>query len=177
MRFGSKSRFAAVLTSYQPNILIDNSGRARVTEFGLAGVTQSAPHQHVHTARWAAPEVLNEAPRSKEADIFSFAMVMIEVCHGLSTVCRALIHCLCVSIQVFTGAIPFSNTPSVTAILAVTQAERPPRPTHPIFTANLWALMQRCWDHEPHLRPEASEVLQILLTLSVFRPFRRSYFH
>jgi len=81
---------------------------------------------------------------------------------------QSLIYSCFVPIQVFTGAVPFSNTPSVTAVLAVTQGERPPRPTHPTFTANLWTLMQRCWDKEPHLRPEASEVLQILLTLSVF---------
>ncbi|KAF9642058.1 hypothetical protein BDM02DRAFT_2731187 [Thelephora ganbajun] len=42
------------------------------------------------------------------------------------------------------------------------QGERPLRPTHPTFTENLWTLVQRCWDHDPHLRPEASEVLTVL---------------
>lgn len=79
VRCSHKSRFTAVLTCDQTNVLIDNSGRARVTEFGLAKVTRSISQQHVHTGRWAAPEVLNEGPHSKEADIFSFAMVMIEV--------------------------------------------------------------------------------------------------
>jgi anti-sigma factor ChrR (cupin superfamily) len=51
-------------------------------------------------------------------------------------------------------------------MFAITQGTRPPRPTHPTFTENLWTLMRRCWDHDPHLRPEVSEVLQ-LLTLSV----------
>ena len=33
-----------------------------------------------HTARWTAPEILTEeGTYSKEADVFSFAMVMIEV--------------------------------------------------------------------------------------------------
>jgi len=71
-----------ILTSGQPNILIDDSGHARITEFGLARVTRSVSHQNVHTARWTAPEVLNEGPHSKESDVFSFAMVMIEVCRG-----------------------------------------------------------------------------------------------
>ena len=61
------------------------------------------------------------------------------------------------------------------AMLAIMQNERPPRPTHPMFTANLWMLMQRCWDHDPHLRPEVSEVLQVLLTPLVSRSFQRSY--
>jgi hypothetical protein len=68
-----------------------------------------------------------------------------------------------VSMQVFTGAVPFSNGPSVMAMLAITQGKRPPRPTHPTFTENLWTLMQRCWDQDPHLRPEVSEVLRVLL--------------
>ena len=79
MRGRPKSRLAAVLTSDQPNILIDDSRRGRITEFGLARATQSVSRQHVHTARWAAPEILNEGPHSKEADVFSFAMFMIEV--------------------------------------------------------------------------------------------------
>ena len=54
------------------------------------------------------------------------------------------------------------------------QGERPPRPTHPTFTSSLWELMQRCWDRDPQLRPEASEVLQVLLTLSVPRLSKRS---
>ena len=49
------------------------------------------------------------------------------------------------------------------AMLAITQGQRPPRPTHPTFTENLWRLMQRCWNDEPHLRPEISEALRVLL--------------
>ena len=72
----------------QPNILVDDAGRARITDFGLARVTQnpdsirSASDEHGHTARWTAPEILNEqGTHSKEADVFSFAMVMVEVRH------------------------------------------------------------------------------------------------
>jgi serine/threonine protein kinase len=72
----------------QPNILVDDSGHARLVDFGLATVTRnldsmrSASCQHGYTARWAAPEVLDEGAYSKEADVFSLAMVMIEVRHG-----------------------------------------------------------------------------------------------
>ena len=49
--------------------------------------------RHNHTVRWTAPEVLNGARFSKEADIFSLAMVMIEVRHGLYIACGALTYC------------------------------------------------------------------------------------
>lgn len=70
---------------------MDNSGSARVADFGLAMVTQnldsarSTSCQRGHTARWAAPELLSEGTFSKGTDIFSFAMVMTEVRHRLST--------------------------------------------------------------------------------------------
>ena len=46
-----------------------------------------------HTLRWTAPEVLNGGKYSKEADIFSLAMVTIEVRHGCSIMFRASADC------------------------------------------------------------------------------------
>ena len=76
----------SVILQYRPlsqyNILVDNSGHARITDFGLPTITQdseSPQNTGLYTARWAAPEVLRDGICSKEADIFSFAMVMIEV--------------------------------------------------------------------------------------------------
>jgi serine/threonine protein kinase len=153
---------------------VDDAGRARIADFGLAMVTknldsmQSATCQRGHSARWTAPEVLGKGTHSKEADVFSFAMVMIEVRHWRSTMHRALTYRSFISMQVFTGMVPFSNDTPALAMLATIQGKRPPRPTHRTFTKDLWALMQRCWDHDPHLRPKALEVLQVL-TLSAFR--------
>jgi serine/threonine protein kinase len=152
---------------------VNDSDHACIADFGLATVAktldsiESATCQRGHSARWAAPEVLSEGTHSKEADVFSFAMVMIEVCLSRSTMHRALAYRRFITMQVFTGMIPFGNDTSTMAMLATIQGKRPPRPTHPTLTKDLWALMQRCWDHDPHLRPEVSEALQAL-TLSVF---------
>ena len=65
---------------------MDASGNARITDFGLAAVTQDldslrgGPDECGDGARWIAPEILdNRGMYSKEADVFSFAMVTIEV--------------------------------------------------------------------------------------------------
>ena len=82
------TRFTSIFILDQANILVDSSGRARLADFGLAMVTKnldSKPSdvQHRgHTVGWAAPEVMEKGIYSKEADMFSFAMVMIEVCHS-----------------------------------------------------------------------------------------------
>jgi hypothetical protein len=64
---------------------VDRSGRARVTDFASANVhlkqgspcsAMAPPHLPV---RWTAPEVLEGKPLTKDADVFSFAMLMIEV--------------------------------------------------------------------------------------------------
>jgi len=86
--------FTTILTPGQLNILMDSSGNALIADFGLATVTQnldsirSVTCQRGHTVRWTAPELLNEGVYSKETDIFSFAMVMIEVRHGRFIPCR-----------------------------------------------------------------------------------------
>ena len=62
---------------------MDANGNARITDFGLAIVTQdldSLRRGSGDGARWIAPEILaNRGTYSKEADVFSFAMVTIEV--------------------------------------------------------------------------------------------------
>ena len=69
-----------------------------------------------------------------------------------------LTHFCPIPLKVFTGAAPFSDSPGTAAVVQIVRAERPPRPTHPILTEDLWILMQRCWNHDPKLRPNASEV-------------------
>ena len=67
----------------QSNILVDATGHARITDFGLAMITQDqrdSSTEHGHGERWIAPEILDgRGTYSKEADVFSFAGVTIEV--------------------------------------------------------------------------------------------------
>lgn len=70
---------------------MDRFGRARVTDFSLAtvhpsqGPTYGVSEIRDHNTRWTAPEVLEETgPLTEKADVFSFAMLTIEVssAHG-----------------------------------------------------------------------------------------------
>ena len=80
------SRFIVILTPNQTKVLVDAAGHARITDIGFAMTTQNldllrrTSIEHGDSARWTAPEILDDrGTYSKEADIFSFAMVMIEV--------------------------------------------------------------------------------------------------
>ena len=159
---------------------MDNIGRARIADFGLTVVTQNPDSigtisfHDGYTVQWAAPEVFLEGTLSKQGDIYAFAMVMIEVRHvrPVSRVQSSYSHCT--SIQVFTGSVPFAGCRFAKVMLEIMEGKRPPRPTHPTFTEVLWTLMQRCWDPDPCLRPEASEALEILTQLISYS-FLRSY--
>ena len=65
---------------------MDETGHARITDFGLAMVTRDphlirgTPAERENSIWWIAPEILsNQETYSKEADVFSFAGVAIEV--------------------------------------------------------------------------------------------------
>ena len=64
---------------------MEDTGHILIADFGLSEITknsnsvQDSSPQIGLTCRWAAPEVLERGDYSEEADIFSFAMVMIEV--------------------------------------------------------------------------------------------------
>lgn len=58
--------------------------------------------------------------------------------------------------------------------MAIMRGDRPQRPTHPACSDELWALVQRCWNRDPHLRPEVSEVFQVLPS-SILDKLRRLY--
>ena len=66
--------------------MVSAATRARITDFGLSRDQEAAEEAGASaggTARWTAPEILQgrEGP-SKHADVFSFAMVMVEVGSG-----------------------------------------------------------------------------------------------
>ena len=77
-----KISFYHYIDACQSNVLVDSSGHARIADLGLAMLVkdeEDSSSAHGHTLRWTAPEVLDQGTYSKGADIFAFAMVMVEV--------------------------------------------------------------------------------------------------
>ena len=87
--------FALQLLFLQANIVIDANGRPLLTDFGLStimigpnSIVSASSGKGGGTARWMAPELSDpdsaatQTVASTEADIYAFAMVVVEVFTG-----------------------------------------------------------------------------------------------
>ena len=66
----------------QSDILVDTSGNARIADFSCARTARdrNADGTLIRAFSWTAPEIfLDDSQVTKESDIFSFGMVIIEV--------------------------------------------------------------------------------------------------
>nr|XP_023888734.1 serine/threonine-protein kinase STY46-like [Quercus suber] len=141
------------------NLLMDENEVVKVADFGVARVkTQSGVMTaETGTYRWIAPEesdhfviflpesffalkVIEHKPYDHKADVFIFAIVLWEL---------------------LTGKLPYEYlTPLQAAIGLVQKGLRPiiPKHTHP----KLAELLEKCWQQDPVLRPDFSEIIEIL---------------
>ncbi|KAL1735313.1 kinase-like domain-containing protein, partial [Schizophyllum commune] len=136
------------------NILVSASGKACIGDFGLSSVTDMASicqkgndassSYFCGSANWAAPEVLQSGQLSVKSDIYAFA---------------------CVVYELFAGHAPFADIPNGGyAILfkVVIAKERAARPHCSALSDAVWALVTRCWAHEPAERLSAQEAVAAL---------------
>ena len=89
----------------ESNILINDNGRACLAGFSLlmtipdelttpSSASSSDTTRWTGAVQWSAPEVLNDEAVHKETDIFSLAMVIIEVRVRRSTVDKSRLTCV-----------------------------------------------------------------------------------
>ncbi|KAL7155562.1 hypothetical protein ABFS83_03G083400 [Erythranthe nasuta] len=124
------------------NLLMDENEVVKIADFGIARVQLQSGIMTAETGtyRWMAPEVIEHKPYNHKADVFSFGVVLWEL---------------------LTGKIPYAYlTPLQAAVGVVQKGLRPsiPRHTHPLVVE----LLEKCWQQEPSLRPEFSEIIEIL---------------
>jgi len=142
---------------FQVNILITDSLRACLADFGLAAaketqsmaVTTAVITRATGTMRWQAPELLQDD----------------DVCNNLATDVYAY---ACVCFELFSGKLPFHDIQKDFRIIgAVTKGDRPLRPSDDRshvrgLNDEVWHIIETCWAHEPHDRLSSGQIVECL---------------
>ena len=139
------------------NILIDQTGHARLADFGLltiisdpANLLPSTSYTQGGTARWMSPELVaphrfgfKDSHPTKASDCYALGMVAYET---------------------ISGNLPFHQHRDLAVAMKVLEGEHPPRNTR--FTEGLWKVLEQCWAYQPDDRLGVEDVLQYLVTHS-----------
>ncbi|KAJ7108316.1 kinase-like domain-containing protein [Mycena epipterygia] len=135
------------------NVLVDDSQKALLCDFGLARVkadvnnrtAQSGDVVIIGTRNWMAPELCAGSPHTTRSDIYAFGMTTYEL---------------------YTDEDPFDTLEHGDFLeLVCRHGMRPNRPnadTAPRLTDSMWALAEKCWDQDPHARPTAARIHDII---------------
>ncbi|KAG5635033.1 hypothetical protein H0H81_012644 [Sphagnurus paluster] len=146
----------------QPNILVNDAGRACLADFGISSVvdekilawtSHSSALSKGGSVRWQAPELFDLetdkfVPNTTESDVYAWA---------------------CVCYEIFTGDSPFAGMSDSGVIYRIMSGQLPSRPpdSSPAWqswglTENIWILMHECWAKSPKKRPTTKQLLQRL---------------
>ncbi|KAF9789189.1 kinase-like domain-containing protein [Thelephora terrestris] len=134
-----------------PNILFDNTGVPKISDFGISSITLDPQSYNASTPargnslRWTAPEILgalNDESRrpTRMSDVYAFAMVVIEI---------------------FTGRHPFPDDVDVNVYHMVMKGKRPSKPVDASrlgLSSAAWKLVEECWHKKRDKRPDMQSV-------------------
>lgn len=135
------------------NILIDRTGHARLTDFGLLTIVSDPSIQLSYssnaqggTARWMSPELISpkrfgfeKSRPTKSSDCYALGMVIYEI---------------------ISGRVPFHEDRGLAVFTRVLDGERPPRDAE--FADVLWETLEQCWSSDSDARPSVEDVLRCL---------------
>ncbi|KAJ7843249.1 kinase-like domain-containing protein [Mycena olivaceomarginata] len=135
------------------NILVEESGRSLLCDFGLSrvkaditGRTAQITNNMVGSRNWMAPELLAGSLPKIPSDIYAFGMTLYEL---------------------YTGDNPLSGIAHTDFIELVFRLRiRPERPDHddvPTLSDPLWTLAEQCWLQDPKARPSAGQVHDLIV--------------
>ncbi|KAG6826643.1 hypothetical protein H0H92_015018, partial [Tricholoma furcatifolium] len=127
------------------NILVNDSGRALIADFGLASILPASGG----TVMYQSPEIFEtEAYNTKESDLYAYG---------------------CLAYEVFTGKPPFADFTVPLIASKVMHGYRPKRPPNSSsswnawgLTEDMWTLIERCWETTPARRPTIDVVIHRL---------------
>jgi serine/threonine-protein kinase len=145
------------------NILIDRSGTAYVSDFGLAKSLASAADmtksgELLGTPRYMAPEQVSTGHVDHRVDLYAFGLILYEM---------------------VTGTVPFHGDSAIAELLQRVQNKPPdPRTVNAEIPAPLAEIILRCLETNPNLRYQSAEdILAGLEDIGFDQPSgsRRSY--
>ncbi|KAF7375636.1 hypothetical protein MSAN_00452700 [Mycena sanguinolenta] len=133
------------------NILLDDEGHIRLTDFGLAVFSDGplAPTNRGGSTRWMAPELLDPTScglevfqRTFASDVYSFA---------------------CVGLELYTGKPPFADEKlsEGAVLLGVVKGDRPKCPS--IIPDWCSQMILKCWAHIPVDRPGTETIIELIV--------------
>ena len=144
--------------------------RAKVTDFGMAKLTDAAPTMTPltmcpGTLAYMAPEALEEPPKyTKKLDCFSEGVIMIQVCTRLWPEPRPHLK-----------SVPFPASPTGMTKVPVLE---PKRRKHHIDMINrshgLLPIVMDCLCYQENERPSSEELCQRIANLKETREYRQS---
>uniref|UniRef100_M4DK35 Protein kinase domain-containing protein n=1 Tax=Brassica campestris TaxID=3711 RepID=M4DK35_BRACM len=124
------------------NCLLCNDGTVKICDFGLSvmmeGTTTLNDIVPAGTPEWVAPETTRNEPLSKKCDIYSFGVIMWELC---------------------TLTKPWEGVPQAKVLNIVAKGARLDIPEGPLAK-----LIEACWSEVPEQRPSCEEILTYLAT-------------
>ncbi|KAH8101164.1 kinase-like domain-containing protein, partial [Cristinia sonorae] len=159
------------------NLLIDETGSIRLTDFGLGVIAEATPHLYGSThgggaPEYRAPELLDpeqfeqeNARPTRASDVYAFG---------------------CLSVELYTEKTPFYGDPTITGQesyhrlwAGVVSGKRPLRPTTQdghLMSDPIWDLIRQCWTPQPSQRPSANRVANDLAQLVPYhKPDTQTY--
>ncbi|KAJ6485462.1 kinase-like domain-containing protein [Mycena vitilis] len=137
------------------NILVEDSSRAVLSDFGLARIKSDTTNRSLQmghivagSRNWMAPELLAGSSPEMPSDIYAFGMTIYEL---------------------YTDKDPHSGiAQSDFDELVFKQRIRPSRPdveAAPRLNDDVWTLAEQCWLHDPKARPLVGTILERVATM------------
>ncbi|KAF8320024.1 kinase [Clavulina sp. PMI_390] len=120
------------------NILIDNKGFAKISDFGISKRTESGNRPSLQgSVFWMAPEVVKQSAHTVKADIWSLG---------------------CLVVEMLTGEHPWANLSQMQAIFKIGSSARPELP--PDVSKECEDFLQKTFEIDHTKRSSASELLE-----------------
>lgn len=129
-----------------PNLLVDKNWVVKVCDFGLSRMKHStflSSRSTAGTAEWMAPEVLRNEPSDEKCDVYSFGVILWELC---------------------TMQQPWGGMNPMQVVGAVGFQHRRldiPDDIDPVVAD----IIKSCWETDPRLRPSFAEIMAALKPL------------